>query len=67
MDRQRIEIDKTVNILDLNLDSYNDSTNLFIRNTTEENITVRNVTVLEILKTIQELKDEISYLKTKNT
>jgi len=67
MDRQRIEIDKTVNILDLNLDSYNDSTNLFIRNTTEENITVRKVTVLEILKTIQELKDEISYLKTKNT
>jgi hypothetical protein len=67
MDRQRIEIDKTVNILDLNLNSYNDSTNLFIRNTTEENITVRKVTVLEILKTIQELKDEISYLKTKNT
>lgn len=67
MDREKIEVDKTVNILDLNLDSYNDSTNLFLRNTTEENITVRKVTILEILKTIQELKDEISYLKTKNT
>jgi len=67
MDREKIEVDKTVNILDLNLDSYNDSTNLFLRNTTEENIMVRKVTILEILRTIQELKDEISYLKTKNT
>lgn len=67
MDREKIEVDKTVNILDLNLDSYNDSTNLFLRNKTEENIMVRKVTILEILRTIQELKDEISYLKTKNT
>lgn len=67
MHREKIEVDKTVNILDLNLDSYNDSTNLFLRNTSEENINVRKVTILEILKTIQELKDEISYLKTKNT
>jgi len=65
MDREKIEVDQKINIVDLDLEYYNASTNLFLKNTKEETIKIRTVTLVEIIKSIQELKDEITNLKDK--
>ena len=57
--------DRDISILDLELSDYNDSTNLLLRNVKDDSILIRSVTLIEIIKTIQGLKDEISYLKTR--